>query len=42
MAGLNDEYLTVDFQRGQFVISGFFCARERQPQFANNIERGGS
>jgi len=40
MAGLNDQYLTVDCQRGHSVISGFSCPRERQPQFANNIERG--
>lgn len=39
MASLNDKYFTVDFQRGQIVISGFFYARERQSQLANNIER---
>jgi len=38
MAGLNDEYLTVDFQRGQSVISGFFCPRECQPLLADNVE----
>jgi hypothetical protein len=39
MAGLNCKYFTVNFQRGQIVISGLFYARERQSQFANNVDR---
>lgn len=40
MASLNGKYFTIDLERRSSIVAGFFGARKRQAQFANNVEGG--